>query len=174
MKAAINLRCDNTTANPIYEIWEAVGAFEETPSMLSLEYPPHFTFAIYEVFDLKMLSATMGKISKNCQPITVKFSEISLFDVERLVLWLKAEDEAPLRNIHEQIHNMIDPSTCIDYYTPQIWQPHCTIGMNFGNKMREAALEFASRPFEPFDVKFDILDCVTYLPVTVHKEVNLG
>ena len=142
--------------------------------MPSLGYPPHFTFAIYEEFELEALKSAIGEISKNCPPITVTFSEISLFDVERLVLWLKAADEAPLRKIHKQIHDLIDPGTCIDYYTPQLWQPHSTIGMNFGNEMREAALEFATRPFKPFEVKFDVMDCLTFLPVTVHREVNLG
>ncbi len=142
--------------------------------MPSLNYAPHFTFAIYEEFDLGALKSATSEISKKCRPITVTFSEISVFDVERLVLWLRAADESPLREIHAQIHRMIDPSTCIDYYTPQLWQPHCTIGMNFGNEMREAVLEFASRPFEPIEVKFDVMDCVTFLPVTVHREVNLG
>ena len=174
MKAAINIRCDNPTADPIYKIWEAMSTFEESPSMLSLEYPPHFTFAIYEEFDLEVLKSTAREISQNCPPITVTFSEISLFDVERLVLWLRATDETPLTAIHSQIHRLVDPSSCIDYYTPQLWQPHCTIGMNFKIEMRDAALEFASRPFKPFEVKFDVLDCVTFLPVTVQREVRLG
>lgn len=173
MKAAINIRCDNSTADPIYEIWETVSTLEETPSMASLKYPPHFTFAIYEQFHLEELKSTVSAISKNCSPITVTFSEISRFDEERLVLWLKATDETPLRNIHEQIHRSLDMDNCIDYYKPRMWQPHCSIGMDIKKEKRQEAIDYSSHPFKPFSAKFDVLDCVTFLPVTIHKEVKL-
>jgi hypothetical protein len=48
MALAINIRSDNATAVEIERLWDQVAAFEDEPSMRTLGYRPHLTFAIYD------------------------------------------------------------------------------------------------------------------------------
>ncbi|WP_439357274.1 hypothetical protein [Bradyrhizobium sp. DASA03007] len=48
MALAIDLRADNVSAFEIERLWDQVAAFEDKPSMRTLAYRPHLTFAIYD------------------------------------------------------------------------------------------------------------------------------
>lgn len=173
MNGAINIRTENDTASPIFKLWEIVGKLENSPSMQTLNYAPHFTFAIYDDVEPDEMKLAAEKAANNLPKIDITFSKISIFDAERLVLWLEADDESELFSIHQKIHKVIPPQKCHEYYQPLIWQPHCTLGMKFTPNMRKEALEFAIKPIEPFTVTFDIIDWLTFSPVNILGEIPL-
>jgi len=173
MNIALNIRAENNTAKPILNLWDEVASFEHEPSMLKLNYAPHFTFAIYENLEEQLAKTAFRNISKSLSKIQITFSEIAYFDVEKLVLWLRAEDETELHSIHVELHDHLPVENCHEYYKPTVWQPHCTLGVDIAPARRSQAIEFANEPIEPFKVKFDIFDCVTFLPVTIMEEVEL-
>ncbi len=173
MNGAINIRAENDTASPIFKLWEIVGKFENSPSMQALNYAPHFTFAIYDDVEPDKMKLAAEKASNNLTTIPITFSKISIFDAEKLVLWLKADDETQLFSIHQIIHETISPQECHEYYRPDVWQPHCTIGMKFSPNMREQAIDFSKQSFHPFTVNFDVVDWLTFSPVKILGEINL-
>ena len=46
MGSAVSIAADNGSADVIRDLWHHVSAWEASPSMEALNYPPHFTFAI--------------------------------------------------------------------------------------------------------------------------------
>lgn len=174
MNSAINIRSENDTALPIYDLWNKVSLFEETPSMQSLNYAPHFTFAIYEDLDINQLELAAEEATNNLSVLPITFSKISVFDAEKLVLWLEADGASKLFEIHKKIHQIIEPSKCHEYYKPDMWQPHCTIGMNFNLENRDKVLDFAKKPIEPFTVQFDTFDWLTFKLIDILAEINLS
>ena len=82
MNGAINIRVENSTAGPIYNLWKAVSEFEETPSMQTLNYAPHFTFAIYDNVQPSEMKFAAKKAAKDLSKIDIPFSEISISSEE--------------------------------------------------------------------------------------------
>jgi hypothetical protein len=48
MAIAINVRAHGNSGREVEQLWDQVAAFEDEPSMRTLGYRPHFTFAIYD------------------------------------------------------------------------------------------------------------------------------
>ena len=48
MAFSLNLRISDASAHAITTLWDEVSAYEDIASMRALNYPPHFTFAIYD------------------------------------------------------------------------------------------------------------------------------
>ena len=78
VSAAIGLKAVNDTARPVRALWAQVGLLEEQPSMQALNYPPHFTFAIYDSIDANLLrsaarEAALAMAGPLSEPVEVVF-----------------------------------------------------------------------------------------------------
>src|SRR5437588_239973 len=125
MGFSLNIKSSNSSALTLTEMWDAVGAFEETPSMRGLGYPPHFTFAIYDTDDVseELRQAAIERAALNKAELQLTFNRIRTFGGPPLVLWAEPEPQDALMRIHEAIHTMIDSSLCRPHYRPRFWVP---------------------------------------------------
>jgi hypothetical protein len=48
MPFAINIKAAGVTRSGIEALWAEFSQFEDAPSMVALNYPPHITLAVYE------------------------------------------------------------------------------------------------------------------------------
>ena len=173
MPYAIVLKCSNATAAPVLDLWREASGFESIPSMARLDYPPHLTFAIYEDILPTVLFATAQKVFGNMPAISIEFADIGHFLNEMLVLWARPADDRVLRQMHRAINDDIDPALCHEHYRPDHWQPHCTIAMSIPAASAAQALEWAARKRSGFTVTFDAVDCISFPPVEIIKQVEL-
>jgi 2'-5' RNA ligase len=170
MLYAINLRADNDSAEAIRALWRRTEEIEETPSMAPLNYPPHITLALYDDIEEDVLRGAMQDTFAKQPALTVTFDCIRLFDRPSPVLWAAPKDISALLPLHGRLHSLIDPALCRPYYRPGAWVPHCTVAMQVRADRRPQALALAAEPIEPFDVVFDVGDCVSTHPVRVIGE----
>ncbi|MGV1759533.1 2'-5' RNA ligase family protein [Rhizobium sp. A22-96] len=173
MPYAIVLKCSNASAALVTDLWREASRFETVPSMEALHYPPHLTFAVYQDIDVPLLFATAQKAFGRTPPLSVEFSGIDHFPNDMLVLWARPADDRVLRHIHHAIHEEIDPALCHEHSRPDRWQPHCTIAMKIPASAAEQALEWAAGTEARFTLTFDAVDCISFPPVEILKEVKL-
>lgn len=173
MGGAISISANNDTAELITKIWGEVGAFETMPSMAALKYPPHLTFAIYDQIDVRQLQDTVKSLFSGVGCVRVIFDKLRYFDASPLVLWASPKEPDILRELHAEIHDRIDPMGCHELYRPANWIAHCTLGNNISDTSRADALAYAEADFQPFEVIFDSVDCISFPPVSVASQLAL-
>lgn len=174
MPFAISIKATNETAVPVHDLWEQVSAFEELPSMIALDYPPHITFAIYDEIDTDKLERTLRKVFRDQCGLRLAFDRICYFEHPLLVLWAAPADISTLLPLHKAIHDHIDASLCRSHYRPGVWIPHCTLATQIRADQRTDALSFTNKPIEPFEVLFDTADCIAFKLIQVINECTLG
>lgn len=170
---AICLAVNNDSATPLRQLWEVVGRWEASPSMIAMRYSPHVTLAIYDDIDEQVLVDVARSIFARRSEVRLRFEALGCFRTSPLVVWAKPADTAELSILHGSIHERIDPGLCHDHYRPSNWIPHCTLGTAVADKNRDAALALVEQPLDPFEVLFDAADCVTFPPVAIRQRINL-
>jgi len=170
---AIGVKAVNETAQLVRALWKQVGLLEEKPSMPALNYPPHFTFAIYDSIDADVLKSAAREVFFGCRKLNVRFEAIRYFDVQPFTLWLEPTDHEELLAIHDAVHRSIDPTLCRPHYRPDTWIAHCTLGTDVRPANREAALALAGPMSDPIEVVFDMGDCVLFPPIEILEEYEL-
>ncbi len=173
MALAINIRSNHPSAGEIERLWDQVAAFEDAPSMRALGYRPHLTFAIYDDVDEATAREAMQRASLGQTQLRIVFSRIRWFEGSPLVIWAEPSHEAALDRMHASISTVIDPARCRPHYRPEAWTPHCTLGMRIADNRRNDAIAFARTLNRSFEVLFDVVDCVEFLPVRVIAERKL-
>jgi 2'-5' RNA ligase len=173
MPFAINIKANGASAFPLYDLWRDFSAFEPSPSMASLGYPPHLTLAVYHSVSQSALRDAMRATFASCQPLHVRFSKLSFFEHPKLVIWAAPNYSELLGQVHTMLHQRIDPSACLEYYRPGTWVPHCTLATNVAAGHADRVKALAARPIEPFEVVFDAADCAEFYPVRVIEELRL-
>ena len=175
MGFSLNIKVSNSSALALTELWDAVGAFEETPSMRALGYAPHFTFAIYDtdgVSEAARVNA-IERAARGASELRLGFDRIGMFAGPPLVLWADPGPQNALLQMHQAVHAVIDPALCRPHYRPGFWVPHCTLGMNLRQERRAEATEFVQSFRGGVEAVFDVIDCVKFPPLRVTAERRL-
>ena len=143
--------------------------------MRALGYAPHFTFAIYDADDIDETTRknALDQAVQGQTELRVVFDRIGVFAGSPLVLWADPGAHNSLREMHNAIHDVIDPTLCRPHYRPGFWVPHCTLGMNIRQDRRAEAEAFAQSFRGPIEAVFDVVDCVTFPPLRVTAEKRL-
>jgi 2'-5' RNA ligase len=167
MAFAINLRSDDASAARLRALWKEAARFEDKPSMESLNYQPHITFAIYEEIELEQLRNVARLAFEKQSRITLSFARIRYFDGSPLILWAEPSPTPEIKRLHEMIHRNISPSLCHVHYRPTCWTPHVSLAVRIREERRREALTFCERPMQAIEVRFDVGDIVSFHPVRV-------
>ena len=175
MALAINIRAENASAGEVERLWDQVAAFEDEPSMRTLGYSPHLTFAIYdspEIDENTAWQAMLRAVEDEAQ-LRIEFRRIRWFIGPRLVLWAEPAADETLTRWHASISAAIDPAHCRPHYRPGAWTPHCTLGTSIADARSNDAITFARSFDRNIIVLFDVVDCVVFPPVRVVAERRL-
>lgn len=174
MAFAISIKSMGDKGQPIRRQWTTFEKFETTPSMSAMDYPPHVTLAIYDGVSEAQLRDAMRRVFRPIAPIQLTFSKLAVFTEPRFVVWADPAPSAVLRACHAALHAAIDPALCREHYQPSVWWPHCTLAMNVPPVNQVPVMTMVNAPMQPFDVVFDVADCIAFPPMTVIEEHALG
>jgi 2'-5' RNA ligase len=159
-------------ARPFWQLVDRASAFECSPSIRGLGYPPHITLTRYSEVSLDLLLGT-ARAFQGEQAFSLIFDRVGIFDADPIVLWLSPQYDQRLIDLHAKLHDIVDPVLCDPHYRPRQWKPHLTIAMSIAVAQRRQALELAAQPFEPFSMTFDAVECVSWPPVRVLHSLRL-
>lgn len=170
---AITLRVSGNTAAQIEKIWKRFSDFESVHSMESLNYAPHITLGIYENISEDILCNATETIYKKYAPFKLPIVRLRYFESPKFVIWVEPEHDPELVDIHRDIQDLIDPIFCYEHYRLGSWVPHITIATSIEKQNEQAAIKLASEQFKSFEIIFDKIDCVEFLPVRIIEERSL-
>jgi len=174
MALALNIRSDHQTSSKIEQLWQDCSRLEESPSMINLGYRPHITFAIYDDIDSQLLLDIFDTVFASVHETAISFNKIDMFESpDSLVLWANPVLPASISAIHGRIHELINVNTCRDHYRPSNWIPHCSLATSIPLNRKAEAISLCEQAFEPFEVIFDVVDLVSFLPIKILKEREL-
>lgn len=164
----INLR-SRSEAPDYWNLVDRASHMENEPSVRMLGYPPHITLAKYDEAGFDELANVVHALAGR-DSLTLRFDRIGIFQARNLILWAAPADCDELHRMHGQVHDIVASDRCRPVYRPGQWVPHCTIALSISNDRFEEAEQFAASPFEPFSLKFDVVDFVTAPPIEIRLE----
>jgi hypothetical protein len=110
MPYSINIRSDNHSSRPIRDLWSLCAALEDQPSMIALDYPPHFTLAVLDEADESRLASAVETVSSRTTQVLVRFDRVRYFETPTsIVLWAAPSDSSKLADVHNAIHECLRP-----------------------------------------------------------------
>ena len=142
--------------------------------MEALNYPPHISLAIYDDIPLPLLFKAFDSGFSDLSKVMVRFESLGFFETPHaLILWAVPNLPRQISSVHEEIHAQIGPIHSRPYYRPGSWVPHCSLATTISLERKPEALAIANQPIDPFDVLFDVADCLSFLPVEILRERKL-
>ncbi|MGO4569863.1 2'-5' RNA ligase family protein [Rhizobium sp. 2YAF20] len=157
-----------STAEPFWALVDKASAFESSPSIRTLGYVPHITLSLYAAIAVDDLVAKIDAFAGE-ETFELTFDKMSAFDTDPVILWLAPNHDQRLVDLHERLQSFVNPSLCDPHYRPDLWRPHLTVAIAISSEQRQAALAFAARPIEPFKIRFERIDFVSWPPISVLK-----
>ena len=144
--------------------------------MRALDYPPHFTFAIYDSneVDQAVARSAIEHAAAGEAELHITFNRLRTFAGPPLVLWAVPEPQEALIRMHRTIHATIDPMLCRPSYRPAFWTPHCTLGMRIQEDRRPDAAAFAESFRGGVGVVFNVIDIMAFPPLRLVAEKRLA
>ncbi len=139
--------------------------------MKAMQYPPHFTLAIYNDIRLPDLFAGFESALDSLSRMTIRFESLGYFEApDAIIMWAAPILPKQLFAAHARIHSTIDPSICRKNYRPDVWVPHCSLATSIELDRKDEVLAIVDQSIEPVEVTFDVADCASFMPVNVLRE----
>ncbi len=143
--------------------------------MKAMQYPPHFTLAIYNDIRLPDLFAGFESALDSLSRMTIRFESLGYFEApDAIIMWAAPILPKQLFAAHARIHSTIDPSICRKNYRPDVWVPHCSLATSIELDRKDEVLAIVDQSIEPVEVTFDVADCASFMPVNVLREALLN
>lgn len=91
---------------------------------------PHFSYQVSAHYSLEQLTPILQEFAAHSQPFRVQTSGLGIFNGPRPVLYIPVARSPQLTQFHQALCDIISPagSSIQNYYHPDVWMPHITIG----------------------------------------------
>ncbi len=131
---------------------------------------PHISLAVFNDIDILEMEKRIEKVIKNQGVFSIKMSNLGSFPSNEGVLFVSPNFSDTLINLHKKLHEALkDIEEKWEYYLPDFWIPHCTLGMNIPKLELQNAFDVIKEDFKPFDVKVETIQLVEFDPVKLVK-----
>lgn len=93
---------------------------------------PHFSYHVASEYDVEQVSAVMLETAVTTPSFTVKTTGIGIFPGDLPVLYIPIARTPELQALHTTLWPKLQAVAqgSLDYYAPQNWFPHITLGHN--------------------------------------------
>jgi hypothetical protein len=93
---------------------------------------PHFSYHVADDYDIKRLEPILQKVASNQTSFQVRTSGLGIFTGEAPVLYIPVVRNPALTQFHELLWRELSNTGngALEYYHPDHWIPHITIGFS--------------------------------------------
>ncbi len=124
---------------------------------------PHISLAIYDTLPINSFQNRFREFPLKMESITISFSNFGIFPTQESVLFLSPKVSLELINFHNHYIEefSVYRKNIYQYYTPENWIPHSTIGINLTKEMLQKSmllLDDVDLPFEATIKEIGILE----------------
>jgi len=119
----------------VEDLWTELVREFETRDVYVTPYP-HFSYHIAAHYDIESLTPIIERITSNIATFQVRTSGLGIFTGATPVIYIPVVRSLELTQLHEALWQEISPtaSGTQEYYHPNQWMPHITIGFGDINK----------------------------------------
>ena len=124
----------------IEELWAELEREFSVQGVYITPYP-HFSYHVAQAYDIDKIEPVLQRITSNITTFNVKTSGLGVFTGTSPVLYIPVVRSLELTQLHEELWQEISPvsSGVQEYYNPDQWMPHITIG--FGDISKDKLLQ---------------------------------
>lgn len=112
---------------------------------------PHFSYHVASDYNSEMLAPILHKVAVNQAPFQVRASGLGIFTGEAPVLYIPVVRNPALTQLHELLWQELfnTGNGVLEYYHPDHWIPHITIGFGDlnGDNLAHIVRYLSKRPF---------------------------
>ncbi len=155
MSFAVECYLDDTASEKINAFRDI---FRENNITVDEGTSPHISLAIYEETNQDLFQAGIKKFSETFSSFSFNFMNFGIFPTKESVLFMAPKVSARLLSFHREFHKQFEEFRMglSEYYSPEYWVPHCTIGIHLNNEQMHKAMALLHR-FE-FPLKAEIIE----------------
>jgi len=126
---------DNDHYRLIEDLWAELERRYSIRGVYITPYP-HFSYHVAQVYDVDKIVPVLERITSNITKFKVRTSGLGIFTGASPVLYIPVVRSLELTQLHQELWEQISPvsSGIQEYYHPDQWVPHITIGFGDINK----------------------------------------
>ena len=174
MSFSIELNFDEKSNLIIRNIWKKLRERDVSDYMDEYGGFPHISLAIFDDIDVLSVVRLIEEVVENESMFTLKMSSLGIFPSNENVLFLSPVASETLINLHTKLHLILkDIENKWEYYLPNLWVPHCTLGMNIPKSKLNDAIDVIIEDYEPLEVRIETINLVEFYPVKIVKSFKL-
>jgi hypothetical protein len=176
MGYAIELPFDNIVQNAIIKIWRELKLKGYGIYLQDLGSKPHVALSVYdEVQDETTINEITRSFSEEIPSFDVEFEKYGTFDTNEGVVFVKIRKTDIIEKYHEKLHKLSTDIGLVSnqYYTPENWFPHCTLGINIKSEHISDAINTASTFELPETARVYNVSAIRFRPVVSVCEYRL-
>ncbi len=120
---------DNDHYQLIEELWAELKREFSVDGVYITPYP-HFSYHVAQEYDVDKIEPVLDRITSNITTFKVKTSGLGVFTGASPVLYIPVVRSLELTQLHQELWEQISTvsSGIVEYYHPDQWMPHITIG----------------------------------------------
>jgi 2'-5' RNA ligase len=126
---------DNDHYQLIEDLWAELERSFSVKGVYITPYP-HFSYHVAQDYDLDLVESVLKRITSNITTFKVRTSGLGIFTGASPVLYIPVLRSLELTQLHEEIWKEIATASSgvQEYYHPEQWMPHITMGFGDINK----------------------------------------
>lgn len=174
MAFSIELHFDEKSNSILRNIWKKLSKANISDYMDQYGGFPHISLVIFDDIDILSVERLIEEVAKKESMFTLKMSSLGIFPSSQNVLFLSPVASETLLNLHAKLHFVTkDMESKWEYYLPNQWVPHCTLGMNIPLTKINHAIEVINEDYSPLEVRIETIQLVEFNPVKIVKSFEL-
>jgi len=126
---------DNEHYQLVEDLWAELQREFSVQGVYITPYP-HFSYHVAQYYDVHELEPILERITSNITTFQVRTGGLGIFTGARPVLYIPVVRSQELTELHQELWEVIPTadSGVQEYYHPDQWMPHITIGFGDINK----------------------------------------
>jgi 2'-5' RNA ligase len=134
MHAIVSL-LDNKHYQLVEDLWAELEREFSVHGVYITPYP-HFSYHVAQHYDVDELESTLKRITSNITTFQIRTGGLGMFTGAHPVLYIPVVRNQELTELHQELWEVIPTadSGVQEYYHPDQWMPHITIGFGDMNK----------------------------------------
>jgi 2'-5' RNA ligase len=120
---------DNDHYQLIEDLWAELKREFSVQGVYVTPYP-HFSYHVVQDYDVNKIEPVLDRIASNVTTFTVRTSGLGIFTGTSPVLYISVVRSLELTQLHQELWEQISTASSgiAEYYHPDQWMPHITIG----------------------------------------------
>ena len=120
---------DNDHNQLVEELWAELEQEFSVHGVYVTPYP-HFSYHVAQEYDVDKIESVLQRITSNITTFMVRTSGLGVFTGNPPVLYIPVARSLKLTQLHQELWQEISPASSgvQEYYHPDQWMPHITIG----------------------------------------------